>query len=232
MRDRVIIFTIITIIIGFMLSIQFQTTKEPNVRDTRDILQLRQDLRVEKERQQQLNLEIEKQLTLLNQLKKEENIEDVMVEALEDLRAQAGLKEVSGEGIIIEISPMFSDFTFGSETQSVPPHLLRFLLNELNIHGAKEVVIGNQRITSVSAIREVTGITQVNARRVTGLPLQIKVLSDDAQKLHHEMIVSQSVEYFAIENLELKSTPVNHITLPPYDQVIRVRHLQPIKEES
>lgn len=227
-----IIFTIVTVIIGFMLAIQFQTTNEPNVRDTRDILQLRQDLRVEKERQQQLNMEIEKQLTLLNQLKQKENIEDVMIDALEDLRANAGLKEISGEGIIIEISPMFSDYTFGSQTQSVPPNLLRFLINELNIHGAKEIAIGNQRITSTTAIREVAGITQINARRVTGLPLQVKVLSDDAEKLHHEMIVSQSVEYFEIENLRFTSTPVNHIELPPYDQVIRVRHLHPVKEES
>ncbi len=227
-----IIFTIITVIIGFMLAIQFQTTSEPNVRDTRDILQLRQDLRVEKERQQQLNLEIEKQMALLNQLNQKENLEDVMIEALEDLRERAGLKEISGEGIIIEITPLFSDFTLGSQAQSVPPYLLRLLINELNIHGAREIAIGNQRIISTTAIRDVAGITQINARRVIGLPLQVLVLSDDAQKLHHEMIVSQSVEYFEIENLRLTSTPVNHIELPPYDQVLRVRHLHPVKEES
>jgi hypothetical protein len=46
------------------------------------------------------------------------------------------------------------------------------------------------------------------------------------------MIVSQSVEYFAIENLSLTSTPINFTTLPGYDQSLRVRYLQPIKEES
>lgn len=225
-----IIFAIVTTIIGFMVAIQFKTTKEPVVRDTRDILQLRQDLRIEKERQQELNQEIEKQLLLLNQLQEKEDIEDVMIQALNDLKNRAGLTPESGEGIILEIKPMYSDF--GYVPQTVPPHLLRFLINELNIYQARDIAVGSQRIISTSAIRDVNGVTHVNARRIPNLPLKIKVLANDAEKLHHEMIVSQSVEYFAIENLSLTSTPINFTTLPGYDQSLRVRYLQPIKEES
>ncbi|MFN7250933.1 MAG: DUF881 domain-containing protein [Anaerobacillus sp.] len=230
MKDRMIIFAIVTTIIGFMVAIQFKTTKEPVVRDTRDILQLRQDLRIEKERQQELNQEIEKQLLLLNQLQEKEDIEDVMIQALNDLKNRAGLTPESGEGIILEIKPMYSDF--GYVPQTVPPHLLRFLINELNIYQARDIAVGSQRIISTSAIRDVNGVTHVNARRIPNLPLKIKVLANDAEKLHHEMIVSQSVEYFAIENLSLTSTPINFTTLPGYDQSLRVRYLQPIKEES
>lgn len=225
-----IIFAIVTTIIGFMIAIQFKTTKEPVVRDTRDILQLRQDLRVEKERQQELNQEIEKQFLLLSQLQEQENIEDVMIDALNDLKERSGLTPVSGEGIILEIKPMYTDYGFIPQT--VPPHLLRILINELNIYNARDIAIGNQRIISTSAIRDVNGITHVNARRIPNLPLRVKVLANDAEKLHHEMIVSQSVEYFAIENLSLTSTPINFTTLPGYDQSLRVRYLQPIKEES
>ena len=230
MKERMIIFSIVTTIIGFMIAIQFKTTNEPVVRDTRDILQLRQDLRMEKERQQELNEEIQKQLTLLTSLQEKENIEDVMIDALNDLKVRAGLTPVSGEGIILEIKPMFTDYGFVPQT--VPPHLLRFLINELNIHNAKDIAIGGQRIISTSAIRDVNGVTHVNAKRIANLPLKIKVLAADAEKLHHEMIVSQSVEYFAIENLSLTSTPINFTTLPGFDQALRVRYLQPIKEGS
>ena len=230
-KDKVMIFTIVTTIIGFMLAIQFQTTKEPVVRDTRDILQLRQDLRAEKERQQELNEEIEKQLALLSQLQQKENLEDVMVEALNDLRERAGLTEVSGQGIIIDVKPLFNnEYDFIHET--IPTHLLRFLINELNIYNAKEIAVANQRIISTSAIRDVNGVTHVNSRRLPSLPLKIKVIADDAQKLHHEMLVSQSVDYFAFENLSLTSTPINYLKLPAYEQSLRVRYLQPIKEES
>jgi uncharacterized protein YlxW (UPF0749 family) len=169
-KDRMIIFAIVTTIIGFMVAIQFKTTKEPVVRDTRDILQLRQDLRIEKERQQELNQEIEKQLLLLNQLQEKENIEDVMIQALNDLKNRAGLTPESGEGIILEIKPMYTDF--GYVPQTVPPHLLRFLINELNIYQAREIAIGSQRIISTSAIRDVNGVTHVNARRIPNLPLK------------------------------------------------------------
>lgn len=229
-NERMIIFAIVTTIIGFMIALQFKTTNEPIVRDTRDILELRQDSRVEKERQQELNQEIEKQLLLLNQLKGQDNLEDVMVNAINDLKEQAGLTPVSGEGIIIEINSVHSDYGYIPET--VPPHLLWILINELNIYSAKEIAIGNQRIISTSAIRDVNGVTHINAKRIPKLPLKVKVLASDAEKLHHEMIVSQSMEYFAIENLSLTSTPINFVTLPGYDESLRVRNLRPIKGES
>ncbi len=229
-KDRMLIFAIVTTIIGFMVAVQFKTTNEPVVRDTRDILQLRQDLRIEKERQQELNQEIEKQIVLLSQLKQRDNIEGAMVDAINDLKERAGLTSISGEGIILEIKPMYTDYGFVPQT--VPAHLLRFLINELNIHNAQEIAIGNQRIISTSAIRDVNNVTHVNARRIPNVPLKVYVLANDAENLHHEMIVSESVEYFAIENLSLTSTPINFITLPEYEQPLRVRHLQPIKEES
>lgn len=153
-----------------------------------------------------------------------------MIEAMADLESRAGLTPVSGEGVIIEIKPMYTDYGFVPQT--VPAHLLRFLINELNIYNAKEIAIGNQRIISTSAIRDVNGVTHVNARRIPNLPIQVKVLANDAQKLHHEMIVSQSVEYFAIDNLSLTSTPINFTTVPAFEQSIRVRYAQPMKEES
>lgn len=38
----------ITLIVGFMIAVQFQTIKEPVVRDTRDTWELREDLINEK----------------------------------------------------------------------------------------------------------------------------------------------------------------------------------------
>ena len=49
-------FTVVTVIIGFMIAIQFQTVKEPVVRDTRDIWELREALLKEKELNSNLNI--------------------------------------------------------------------------------------------------------------------------------------------------------------------------------
>ncbi|MGO4887869.1 DUF881 domain-containing protein [Anaerobacillus sp. MEB173] len=229
MKDRRVVFAIITTVIGFMLAIQFQTTNEPIVRDTRDILELRKDLTAEKERQQELNNEIKKYETLLSQYE-DSLVESVMEEAIDELKNEVGLTEATGPGIIIEVTPIFNDGT--QHYYTVPPELLRRLINELNIHGAKEIAIGNQRIVTTSAIRDVNGVTHINARRIPPFPLKILVLTDDPERLHNEMIVSQSLEYFAIENLSLSITPVNEITLPAYEQILRVRYMEQVKEEA
>ncbi|MEB1809998.1 MAG: DUF881 domain-containing protein [Bacillaceae bacterium] len=234
--NKQVIFMIVTLIIGFMLAIQFQSTKEPVVRDTRDIRELRKELRAEQDRHQQLTQEIEKYATLITQYETslsdhKENVETVMEEQIDKLRREAGLTESSGEGIILTIEPLYHDQFFGHQRHSVSPVLLRFLVNELNFNGAEEIAIGNQRIISTTAFREVNGVTRVNNRRLPPLPIEIKVLTNDAQKLHNEMVVSESVEYFEIDNLKLTSTPINYLELPAFDDTPRVRYMEQVKED-
>lgn len=57
---RKISFTIITMIVGLMIAIQFQTVKQPIIRDTRDTWELRSDLKREQEIQSQIIQEIRK----------------------------------------------------------------------------------------------------------------------------------------------------------------------------
>ncbi|MDQ0253812.1 uncharacterized protein YlxW (UPF0749 family) [Evansella vedderi] len=232
MKDRMIIFTCVTTIIGFMVAIQFQSTKEPEIRDTRNIHELRQALTFEKERQKELNEELENQAEMLYQLQQTEDLEPIMTDAIEELKVRAGLTEVSGQGIIIEVSPIFEEDYGGGAIRSVPPYLLRMLLNELNIYGAKEIAVANQRIISTTPIREANGVTLINSNRVTQFPLKIRVLSDDPESLHHAVMASRAREYFSYENLSINSTPINYITLPPYDRTLRVRHMEIVKEES
>lgn len=228
---RKIIFTFIALIIGFMVAIQFQTTNEPVIRDSRNIGQLRHDLTQEKEKQRELNAEIEKQLAVLNQLQQTEDVEGIMLDVIKDLKEKAGLTEISGQGVVIEITPFFDEFYDGAPIRSVPSYLLRMLINELNIHGAKEIAIDNQRIISTTPIREVNGVTLVNGKRVAQFPLTIKVLTDDPEKLHHAIMSSQAKEFFVYESLLLDSKPLNHVTLPAYDKAIRVKHMSLVKEE-
>lgn len=236
MKDFRVIFTVVTLIIGFMLAIQFQSTKEPVLRDTRDVRELRNELRAEQERHQKLTQEIDKQTNLIHQYEEsidssDETIEDVLIGQIEEMQTQAGLTEVVGEGIVLTIEPIILDHQFGQTRKSVSPRLLRFLVNELNIHQAKEIAIGNQRVVSTTAFRDVNGVTQLNGRRIPPLPLEIRVIAEDAQKLHNEMIVSESVIEFEIENLKITSVPVNELTLPGYDQTLRVRYMEQVKED-
>ncbi|RNA69685.1 DUF881 domain-containing protein [Alteribacter keqinensis] len=232
MKDRMMIFTVITTIIGFMVAVQFQTTKEPDVRDTRTVMELRQELTAEKEKQQELIEELATQEEMLEQLQNTGNVENVIEEAINGLKARAGLTEVSGEGVLIEIRPYFDENYQGGAIRTVPAHLVRMLINELNIYGAKDIAVGSQRIVSTTPIREVQGVTLINSRRMTTFPLQVRVLTDDPEQLHHYMMTSEVKEYLQYENLEFTSAPMTDITVPAYDQSMRVRYMAPVKEES
>lgn len=102
MGNKKFSFTFITVVIGFMIAIQFQTVKEPAVRDTRDTWELRADILKEKELQLKLLREISsnEEKIVQYETKRKQSKEQVLRETLEELKMEAGLSEVTGPGII------------------------------------------------------------------------------------------------------------------------------------
>lgn len=218
-----------------MLAIQFQTTKQPVVRDTRDTWELREDLKKEQELQAQLVKEIRKYEEKLEKYETErmQSKELVLKETLEELRKKAGLTEVAGPGIIITVEQLFNESFIGSQVKSVPPEILKRLLNELNSFGAEEISIAGQRMITTSVIRDINGVTKINGYRVPSVPFEIKVIAKEAEKLYNRMKVANSNDDFAIENFKLViSTPINRITLPAYEDPIRIKYMEPIKADK
>ncbi|WP_197468159.1 DUF881 domain-containing protein [Fictibacillus phosphorivorans] len=235
MKERQFMFATIALIIGGMLAIQFETTNNPIVRDTRDLWDLRADLEKEKQRQQELNEELEQYSELLNQYQgdgKEEKIQ-AMENALSDLKKQAGLTTVSGQGIVITIEP-FNDELIGVDRPlpKIDPDMLRRLVNELNRYDAKEISIDGQRIVSKTPIREVNGNIYINNEPVSSFPIEIRVLAKDNEKLHQKIIASPAVEEFIRENFLVESSPAAKVILPAFDKSMKVKFMKPAKEET
>lgn len=215
-----------------MVAVQFQSVNEPDTRDGRNMAELRQDLVSEKEQQKELNKELEKQREVLYQLEQTEDVEEVMGDVITELQEEAGLTEVSGPGIILEVNVAFDEDYEGGAIRSIPPYLMRLLINELNIQGANHIAIDEKRYVTTTSIREVNGRTLVNGSWLSHFPLEIKVIADDPESLHHAMMSSQSRELFSYENLSLISTPVSQVDLPAYEKNYRVRFMEPVQEES
>ncbi|WP_257350549.1 DUF881 domain-containing protein [Pseudalkalibacillus decolorationis] len=233
MRKR-LIFLITTVIIGFMVAIQFHSTQEPKARDTRDIWELRQDVEKVKKVQQELNSEIYKYEQLIEEYSGtgEEGQIDTLKETLKELKKEAGITEISGQGIVLTIEPLLNDEDLvGHSAFRIQPELIRRLINELNTYGAQEISIDGERIVNTSPIREVNDKTYINDEPLSGIPIEIKVITLDAKKLHAEMMTSQSGEEFAREGLRLSSRIESIVTLPPYEHQIRVKYMEQ-KEET
>lgn len=227
-------FTLVAIIIGFMLAIQFRTVKDPVVRDTRDTWQLREDVIKENELQLKLIREVrsneEKIAKYESELK--QGKEQILRETLDELKAEAGLTEVSGSGIILMIEPVNEELLIGNPAIDVSPDLLKRLVNELNKFNALHISIDDQRIINTTVIRDINGETMINGHSLNRLPIEVKVIAENskaADYLYKRMQVSKSADEFFIDNLRIKFLkPEGKITIPAYENTIRIRDMEPV----
>lgn len=226
-------FSLLTMIFGLMLAIQFQSIQEPAVRDTRDMWELREALKQEQEIQSDLLLEIRKYEGLIDTYENEESqsAEKTLKETLEELKKEAGLTKVAGSGIIITIEPLFDEEIAQTEVENIAPDLLKRLLNELNSYGAEHIAISERRVVNTTVIRDINGQTKMDGYNLNSYPLEIKVISQDAEKLFNRLNGSTTMDNFAIDNLRLSiSEPKERIVIPPYDEAIRIKKLKPVEE--
>lgn len=227
----------IAAVVGFMMAVQFQTVKKPVERDTRDIWQLREALLKEKEQQSSLLREISSNEEKLSayESKREQSKGQALKDTLQELKAEAGMTEVTRPGITLKIEPVIEDIKLGEPvTKVVSPELLKRLLNELNMYEAKYVSIDGQRIINTTVIRDINRETKIDGHSIKSLPVEVKVAVDDmntAEKLYNRMKVSKAKDEFFTESLRLSvSVPDSEITVPGYENPIRIKYMEPIKE--
>lgn len=231
-------FTIITVLIGVMLAIQFKTVKNTDVRDTRDTWQLREDLQNEEALRLELLKEIRSQEEKIAQYENNiaANKEEILRTTLDELKTEVGLTEKSGPGLILTIQPIAEELTIGSQVGKVTPDLLKRLLNELNRYGAKEVAIGGHRVINSTVIRDINNITKIDGYSIQTLPLELRVIVEnehDAEQMYKRMQVSKSIEDFFIENLTLDiQLAENEITVPAYNEPIQMTDMKEAGKKS
>lgn len=223
----------ITLIVGFMIAVQFQTIKEPVVRDTRDTWELREDLINEKKLELQLINEIRSINAKVEEYENEtsESKEEVLKDTLEELKQEAGLTEVTGNGIILKIAPVNTEILLGEEPGVVTSELLQRLVNELNLYGAEEIAINDNRYVNTTVIREINNVLKMDGNPLNQLPIEVKVIAKDAstaEKLFNYMKVSKSADEFFVSNLLLNvEQPEKEITIPAYSMAINIHYMEP-----
>jgi uncharacterized protein YlxW (UPF0749 family) len=228
-------FSLLTMIFGLMLAIQYRTIKEPVVRDTRDMWQLREDLKKEQQLQVELLSELRKYNDMIETYEAEENQnpEAALKETLNVLKEEAGLTEVTGSGIIITIDKLFTEELIGVPIQNISPYLLKRLINELNSYDAEEISIQGRRLINSTVIRDINGQTKMDNFSLNSFPIEIKVISENAGKLYNRMNASTTDEDFAIDNLSLTvSKPIGNLTIPAFEDTIRVKKMKPLEPKE
>ncbi|MRG85488.1 DUF881 domain-containing protein [Salinibacillus xinjiangensis] len=231
---RKVIIAFVSLLIGLMVAILFQSNQQPEDRDTRDLWEIRTELRDKQMDQQNLYDQIREAEQTLEQYQRQSNEEQIetLKKSVEQLKVKAGLTEIDGRGIEIAVEPIFKESLDGQAYPTIPPELLYRLMNELYTYGATDIAIEQERIIDVSPIRVVNGTTYVNNRPLPPVPIKIYVLSRDSQKLLDYMQVSKVNDYFAVENLEISYRVDYHLTLPAYNHPTDLEWIEPVDSEE
>ncbi|MBS4207707.1 DUF881 domain-containing protein [Bacillus sp. FJAT-50079] len=231
-------FTLITFIIGFMIAIQFQTVNEPVVRDTRDMWELRKQLAKEMEIQSKLLDEIRVNENRIDKYESEiaGSKEEALRQTLLELKKEAGLTEIKGTGIVLTVESLTDSSFFLEKADTVSPVILKRLINELNMYGAKHIAIDGERIINTSVIRDINGETKVGSHSLRTLPFDIVVITENkdvADKMYNRMLASPTIEDFFIDHLQVKiSQPEKSIVVPAFVDPIRIRNMEPVHEKG
>ena len=117
----------VTFFFGLLLAVQYTNVQDPIVVDTRDINQLRDELKKQEELQTHLVAEIKKNEAQLESfhMSLDNEYADVLNENIDQRREEIGLTEVKGKGLMITIDVM----DFGIVSDNFTPYLSPDLLN-------------------------------------------------------------------------------------------------------
>lgn len=233
MKKRILTrFTVIMFVIGLMTAIQYNTINEPNIRDTRDVWEIRQELARENQLQSELLSEISSLDTTLGKYEATSSAspEQALRETAGELRRAAGLAETTGPGIEVFVEPSQEAIAMGLNIDGISPDLLIRLVNEINRFNGLYVSIDGKRIVNTTAIRDINGQTTVNTKPVETPPFSIKIISEsmeDSEKLYNHLLASRILDDFYIDNLTLTiSEPQTDLVIEAYDGAIATKHLQ------
>ncbi|MGY0692300.1 DUF881 domain-containing protein [Virgibacillus sp. FSP13] len=212
---------------GFIIAISFQFFQEPkkiDTRDTRDTWELKADIQKQQKVQQKLYADIQESEKIIKKYEKESVNETIetLKKSVQKLKQETGFIKAEGKGIVFTLAPLFQDDPNRQAYPTMSPELLSRFMNELNKYGAMDTAIENERIISLTAIRDVNGSVYVNNHPIPSLPFDITVLVDNPEKLQSYIEYSNIRDAFAAENINLTSVTKEELTLPAYDEEIRL----------
>lgn len=227
-------FTLILLIVGFMLAVQYNTVQNPETRDTRDIWTIRQEIAKET----QMHSELLSEIQVLDQtIMKYENMVNespkvALNETVDQLKKEIGLAEFNGPGLTISVDPSVESIAVGQAIEGISPDLLIRLVNEINRFRAEAIEIDGKRVVYSTAIRDVNGKTTVNNLAVKKAPFFIKIGTstfEDAKKMYNQLEASSIGDDFYIDNLKLTiGEPEYNQTIAAFDQSLNKQFLMEI----
>lgn len=240
-RKITFILAIISAIIGVMLAVQLRSSLNPVHKESRSIAELRMTLQKELEKHKNLLADISKYNQLYYQyetsLSEDESI-SVMKEELARNRRMAGLVEVEGEGVVLEVVDakvpgdriLDGDMTAPVTDYTIDDEDLRWLVNILFANGAQAISINDHRLISTTAIRNVGDTIQIDTHTIRP-PYELKALGDP-DVLLSALKLEGVEENFQLANKKVLAEKRDKLVISANTEPRPIRYMKPVKEKG
>ncbi len=130
---------------------------------------------------------------------------------LHELRVAAGLAEMTGPGVVLQLY----DEVGGTNSVSIVHDAdIRDVVNELFSSGAQGVSVGGQRLTASSSIRCSGSLIKVNDKLIPVNPVVIKAVGETGLLTSGLDIIRTAMEIQ--RGIKFEVTPVDSVTIPGY----------------
>ena len=228
--------TIISVIVGFMLAVQYNTTQSPKNELQADVWEIRQQLAEEKKLHSKYLTAIRDAKETVSHYEDDEQKtpQIILQNTLQSLRQQIGTEQVRGPGFEIIIAPSEEAKVLGLDIGEIPPSLLIRLVNDIYRYNGLYIEINGKRLIYSSAIRDINGKTTVNSEPIDYTHTVVKIIAnstEDAQKLYNHLLASTFADEFYIDNFSFTIGQIKTVMLPPTKVSLQTQYLQEVKGE-
>ena len=227
MRGKLIISVfLVTIVLGFLISVQIQGQKKVSLADqinANRMLQMKTVLSNSQAQNTNLKKEHETLLKQLDAARKTVKIDPQLLARQAQLDMVDGVQEVEGSGIQISIDDRNANVLF-----PLGPDDLSEMINSLKFAGAEAISINDQRIISSSSIvmsgSSIILVNNAPINRTEGIPYELNAIGD----------ANSLFEYFStLEAAKLKSSGMTvsivkkEIRIPSYKGTYTFKYAVP-----
>ncbi len=155
----------------------------------------------------------------------------VLQDELQKARVLAGLTELKGPGVVLEMNDSQKPLAAGQDPNLLIIHdddILQ-VINEMFGAGAEAVAVNGQRIVSITEIRCAGNVIMVNGTRVAP-PFKIAAIGDPETLCGGLKFPGGVVDGLSLWGIEVKVKPQEEITVPAYSGSLNFRFASPSKK--
>ena len=235
-RKVQIALSVVLFLLGFVIVLQFKSVtknKTAGSYDGQRVETLQTQLNAEKQKNEQLYVQLLEYMDELNGYREEADASKVLSQQLSKAELLAGQTDLEGPGVIVTLTENTNKNNNDPNIEDFMIHdadLLR-LINELFDADAEAISINNERLIAKSEIRCAGSTVSVNNRRYAA-PFVIKAIGDPNNLESALKMPGGIVDLLSMFNVNIDIKKQNKLTVERFSGTIEYKYAQPVQKEG